>query len=288
MLLIHPIRELIELVDEIPDVYTTHRICLGKWHRLREPLPVAISARECFKDRDVHGQRLRFSGSEPAHSGHLVKLVLVTNFHWLIIIVGDDLQTKSVPTSVQIGDQIHLIKVDAEFSQEQFRVPLEKRDQNTIELIYFIAIPLQSYLVSPTIKRPRRLVLKLTSSVCTNNKTFVLLSKNTSGSPHPFKPCPMIPTIRLHISSHSSSTSCRVLKSGMVRRTCDSMMKKPTTSCSSVGRVVRRLADVMELRDDRIRFAWDWQRYQHSCWSDDLQTYFSIFLVISLQFDFET
>lgn len=98
----------------------------------------------------------------------------------------------------------------------------------------------------------------LTSNVCTNSNTSVLLLKNTSGSLHPFNPWPITSTILLHISSQSSSTSLWVRKSGIVSSTWASMMKKPTSSCIKRGRVLTSVEGVVDNREVRMRVACVW------------------------------
>jgi hypothetical protein len=61
MVLQHPIRKLVELVDKVSNVDTAHGVGLGERHGLREVLPV-LSAGFGISPLNLHSQLLKLSG----------------------------------------------------------------------------------------------------------------------------------------------------------------------------------------------------------------------------------
>ena len=61
MVLQHPIRKLVELVDKVSDVDTAHGVGLREWHGLWEVLP-GSSASFSVGHLSLHGQLLKLSG----------------------------------------------------------------------------------------------------------------------------------------------------------------------------------------------------------------------------------
>lgn len=90
MMLQYPIRKLVELVDEISNVDTTHRIGLGEWHWLGEVLP-GTSASLRVRSFNLHSQLFKLSSRQPADPGYLIKLLLIADHHRLIIVLGYNL-----------------------------------------------------------------------------------------------------------------------------------------------------------------------------------------------------
>lgn len=145
MLLRNAIGELVKLVDEVADIDTTHGICLRKWHGLREALPVKVSSREGNANRECGLRTLPVTLLLPlqANIRQQPDRILLdhspssADYHLL---------KRSEHSLAKIGSIIsqmtHLIEVRAELPQQQFRVSLKQRNEQTVKLSDIVPVSL--------------------------------------------------------------------------------------------------------------------------------------------------